>query len=143
MILGIERHSRRSSSLTFGAPCRRVEGGCGVIHAALNDAQKYQPSRGSQGTVAKDTIAAAERANDPGRFTAFIGYEWSSHGIHRNVVYGGDAAPDYPFSALDSQRAQDLWLALEAQRAAGQPVKRGHGLVPVIGHRQKIIRAKS
>lgn len=70
----------------------------------------------------RDTIAAAERANDPGRFTAFIGYEWSSHGIHRNVVYGSDAAPDYPFSALDSQRAQDLWLALEAQRAAGQPV---------------------
>ena len=69
----------------------------------------------------RDTIAAAERANEPGRFTAFIGYEWSSHFIHRNVIYGSDAAPDYPFSALDSQRPQDLWLALEAQRAAGQP----------------------
>lgn len=70
----------------------------------------------------KDIIAAAERHNDPGVFTAFIGYEWSSPGIHRNVVYGSGSAPDRPFSSIDSDRPQDLWVALEAQRAAGQPV---------------------
>jgi hypothetical protein len=70
----------------------------------------------------RDIIAAAERHDEPGVFTAFIGYEWSSWGIHRNVVYGSSAAPERPFSSNDSRRAQDLWKALEAQRAAGQPV---------------------
>lgn len=70
----------------------------------------------------RETIAAANRANDPGVFTAFIGYEWSSAGIHRNVVYGSAATADRPFSSVDSPHPQDLWTALEAQNEAGQPV---------------------
>ncbi len=69
-----------------------------------------------------DTIAAAERHNDPGTFTSLIAYEWSSFGLHRCVVYGSSAAPANTFSSLDSPRPQDLWLALEAERAAGKPV---------------------
>ncbi|MCP4905847.1 MAG: DUF3604 domain-containing protein [bacterium] len=70
----------------------------------------------------EDTIASAQRHDEPGVFTAFIGYEWSSIGIHRNVVYGSERAPDRPFSSIDSQRPQDLWRALEAQNDAGQSV---------------------
>ena len=70
----------------------------------------------------EDTIASANRHDDPGVFTAFIGYEWSSLGIHRNVVYGSQRVPDRPYSSLDSGRPQDLWKALEAQNAAGQSV---------------------
>ena len=69
-----------------------------------------------------DTIAAAERHDDPGTFTALIAYEWSSFGLHRCVIYGSDAVPEDTFSSLDSPLPQDLWTALEAERAAGQPV---------------------
>ncbi len=70
----------------------------------------------------RDTIETAERHNDPGTFTAFIGYEWSSWGVHRNVVYAGSQVPERPFSSVDSNLPKDLWTALEAQRKVGQMV---------------------
>ena len=71
------------------------------------------------------TIAAAEKANDPGVFTTFVAYEWSSssvpdkHNLHRNVIYRDSRAPEIPFSALDSKDPEDLWDALEAQLESG------------------------
>jgi hypothetical protein len=68
------------------------------------------------------TKAAANRYNDPGRYTTFIAYEWSSSptgkNLHRNVIFNADRAPD-PFSAVDSQRPEDLWAYLERTRAGG------------------------
>ena len=69
------------------------------------------------------TIRAADQANEPGVFTAFVAYEWTgmSNGgnLHRNVVYRSSAAPDLPFSADDSADPEDLWTALAAQEEAG------------------------
>ena len=60
--------------------------------------------------------AAAEKYNEPGRFTAFIGYEWTSgpegNNLHRNIIYrdAKDKADQIlPFSQYDSVDVEDLW----------------------------------
>jgi hypothetical protein len=67
-----------------------------------------------------DEIDAAERYNKPGVFTAFAGWEWSSHANNRNLhrVVFSPAGPDalksfFPYSNLDSVRPEDLWAWLE------------------------------
>jgi len=64
--------------------------------------------------------ATADKYNDPGIFTAFIGYEWtsmpSSNNLHRIVMFKDDATyanQVIPFSAFDSENPEDLWAYLE------------------------------
>lgn len=69
------------------------------------------------------TIHAAQEFYEPGEFTTFVAYEWSpmpggAH-LHRNVIFKGPEFPDRPFSAIDSQRPEDLWTYAEANRAEG------------------------
>jgi hypothetical protein len=66
--------------------------------------------------VWQDVIANAQRYDQPGVFTAFIGYEWTSSeggaNLHRNVVFrdGPEKAGQLrPFSSLDSFDPEDLW----------------------------------
>ena len=63
--------------------------------------------------------AAADRYNEPGRFTAFIGYEWTSRfedGTRHRVVIFKDGASRVdrvlPFSATDSPDPEELWRFL-------------------------------
>jgi hypothetical protein len=61
----------------------------------------------------------ADKYNDPGHFSAIIGYEWTAIGgfnLHRNVLFRGDgeeARKTMPFSQFDSQNPEDLWRALD------------------------------
>jgi hypothetical protein len=74
-------------------------------------------------SVWQQVITAANTNYVPGKFTTFIGYEWTSmpdakFNLHRNVIFRGDTAP-VPFTALDSRRPEDLWTYLEANRRQG------------------------
>lgn len=71
-------------------------------------------------------IDAANSQYEPGKFTTFIGYEWSAmpdgkYNLHRNVIFADDKAP-FPFSSLDSKRPEDLRTWLEVQRKQGYSV---------------------
>ncbi len=76
------------------------------------------------GTVWKETVALAEKATEPGKFTAFCSYEWTSMpnnmNMHRNIFFKDCAkVPPMPFSALDSPFPGDLWNWMDGQRKAG------------------------
>ena len=65
-------------------------------------------------------LGFAERYNEPGVFSALIGFEWTSmingDNLHRVVVYGDGsekAKRMLPFSALDSSDPEDLWHFME------------------------------
>ena len=72
----------------------------------------------------QEIIAAAEKHNDPGKFTTFIAYEYTRAGdemqnLHRNVVFKGSDVPVEPFNALNSQ-PEELWRWLDEQRELGR-----------------------
>ena len=63
-----------------------------------------------------------EKFNEPGRFTAFIGYEWTSNygggnNLHRNVIYrDGKTRADLvpPLTTFVSENPEDLWKWMQA-----------------------------
>jgi hypothetical protein len=70
--------------------------------------------------------ALADRYNEPGRFTAIIGFEWTAIGgnnLHRNVLFRGDSSVanrTLPYSQFDSQNPEDLWRYLaELEKQTG------------------------
>ncbi len=83
-------------------------------------------------------IEAAEMYNDPGRFTAFIGYEWTSNtggnNLHRVVMYrdGGDKADVMePYTTLrpaGSDNPRDLWNWMQTyeDKTGGQILALAH-----------------
>lgn len=85
-----------------------------------------------------ETIKAAEAFNDPGRFTAFIGFEWTSNtggnNLHRNVIFrdeGDKASRVEPFTTippLGTDNPRGLWQWMEAYE------KNAGGRVLAIAH---------
>lgn len=82
-------------------------------------------------------VEAADAYNDPGRFTAFIGYEWTSgaaFNLHRNVIFrdGGDLARQVlPFTILPplgSSLDTDLyaWMAAYEEKTGGDVLAIAH-----------------
>jgi len=69
--------------------------------------------------------AAADKYYQPGKFTTFVGFEWTSmpqaQNLHRCVIFQGKG-PDIPYTAFESVDPEDLWRYLEAQRKQGLAV---------------------
>lgn len=72
-----------------------------------------------------DTINAAELFNDPGKFTTFVAYEYTSStadmgNLHRNVIFkGADKLPAMPFSRFHNQDPEGLWNWMDELRSEG------------------------
>ena len=85
-----------------------------------------------------EITTAADQANDPGKFTAFIGYEWTSttkgYNLHRVVIYRDSAVraglmePYTTQKPLGSDNPEDLWkwMADYEKRTAGQVMALAH-----------------
>jgi hypothetical protein len=98
----------------------------------------YNPGTRAYRGAWQETIAAAEKYNEPGRFTAFIGYEWTSNtggnNLHRNVIFrdNGDKASQvepftvYPPFGSDNPRDLWKWMAAYEQRTGGSVLAIAH-----------------
>ncbi len=104
-----------------------VEQGKGreAFFEALSHANSGKPSPELQhtdvrGSIWSEIVASAERHNDPGKFTAFVGWEWSSvtdgANLHRVVITdaNGETGNNFlPYSLFDSDKPEDLWQWLD------------------------------
>ncbi|MCX7055494.1 MAG: DUF3604 domain-containing protein, partial [Proteobacteria bacterium] len=86
-------------------------------------------------SVWQRAAAMADKYNDPGRFTTFIGFEWTptpgGDNLHRNVVLrdGQDRASQvFPFSSWNSEDPEQLWewMATYEQRTGGRALAIPH-----------------
>ncbi len=95
------------------------------IGASLRDSTYIEEIRdpATRAAAWKQVIDAAERHYVPGRFTTFVGYEYTSapggRNLHRNVIFAGASVPEMPFSAMESQNPEDLWRWMDELRARG------------------------
>ena len=85
-----------------------------------------------------EVVRVAEKHNDPGAFTVFVGYEWSGRAgsragsmIHRNVLHPDGpvlTGQTLPFFRFDSDNPEDLWAHLEdyEERLGGNVISIPH-----------------
>ncbi len=108
--------------------------GAGKMPATM----QYLPGTPGYRSAWQATIQAAEQANEPGRFTAFIGYEWTSNtggnNLHRNVIYRDDASKasqmepytTFPPLGSDDPRALWKWMAAYEDKTGGRLLAISH-----------------
>jgi hypothetical protein len=88
---------------------------------------EYSPGGKTYRSVWEKVVDAAERFNDPGNFTAFIGFEWTSlvagNNLHRNIIFrdgadkAGQVVPYTTQAPIGSTDPLDLYKWLENYEA--------------------------
>ena len=98
-----------------------VEAKKAVMELVAAQANKKLPPAATDPKFAKSvwakTTTVAEKYNEPGRFTAFIAYEWTSNAgggdnLHRNIIYRDNkdkADQVLPYTTFQSENPEDLW----------------------------------
>ena len=76
------------------------------------------------GSVWNEVVRIADKYYQPGKFTTFAAYEWSSapdnRNLHRNIIFKDTRkVPQVPYTSLDSSHPEDLWEWMDSQRKAG------------------------
>jgi len=101
-------------------------------------AERKDPLKGQDAltrTMWERLTASAEKFNEPGRFTAMIGFEWTSspggNNLHRNVLFrDGKELADriIPISNYDSTDPEDLWkwMAAYEEKTGGKLLAIAH-----------------
>ena len=126
-LMQYEQPARWAAMLEEG---KRTEAASDLITNVSQNTLDFNPNDPQlAGPVWESVVAAAEKYNDPGKFTALIGYEWTSlvkgNNLHRVVVYrdnGDKAIQRLPFTMLSSPDPEELWeeLATYEEQTGGK-----------------------
>jgi hypothetical protein len=99
------------------------------VFLSIGKRQELYKSDKIKRSVWEYVTGIATKYNEPGKFTAFNGFEWTStpkgNNLHRVVIFrdGPDRVNQVlPISAFDSENPEDLWkyLAAYEQKTGGQ-----------------------
>ena len=118
---------------------RRWNSSTSFSRGTIPEKLMYTPGTAAYGAAWKLTVDAAEKYNEPGKFTAFIGYEWTSqvppgNNLHRVVIYrdgadkAGQTEPFTTYPPAGSTTPEDLWKVLQAyeDKTGGQVLAIAH-----------------
>ena len=109
-----------------------VRQGNGTLPKTFKDPKVVGPIMKS---VWEQYTATAEKFNEPGKFSAIIGYEWTTvpggNNLHRNVIFRDDkdkADQVFPFSSWNSEAPEKLhdWMAAYEAKTGGQLIAIPH-----------------
>lgn len=137
-LMATEQGKRWYSLIKAG---KGAEAAFDIIQAfSANNMPKGFPVPGSKGfrSAWREVIEAAEAYNEPGRFTAFIGYEWTvntgGNNLHRNVIFRGNGAqaslvePYTTIKPFGSDNPEDLWkwMAMAEEKTGSEVLAIAH-----------------
>jgi hypothetical protein len=104
-------------------PEGRMEAFQSIIESGTNGINPMS-SNAAERSIWQQFIEDAESFNEPGRFSAMTGFEYSStpggDNLHRVVVFADGVdktSQTVPFSTFDSENPEDLWKYLAAYEA--------------------------
>ncbi|MHC5111983.1 MAG: DUF3604 domain-containing protein [Planctomycetota bacterium] len=93
-----------------------------ITSATINKPIDYLVDSKIMKSAWQKQVDAANKHYEPGKFTTFIAFEWSSQpnskNLHHNVIFR-NTGPERTFSAFDSVHREDLWSYQEYQRSLG------------------------
>jgi Protein of unknown function (DUF3604) len=86
------------------------------------DPELYSPEL--RRTLWSEVVKIADAHNEPGKFTTFPAFEWTSapnwQNLHRVVLFrDSEKLPDMPLTAMDTSVPAKLWDWMDAQRKNG------------------------